>query len=628
MSNPDLQRDLSRVVRQRVRSITILIVASWIGGLVVLFALQVVDGKTYRRRAHEVAQRVVSLPAQRGEIFDRSYDEPLVTNRPSFAVDIVPAEIGQARMDGLIRRLGATLGMSGEAIRGRLPAGWKTLYQPVEVRSGVAFSTISYLAEHLGDFPGVTWHSKPIRSYLEGGSVSHVLGYVGDITPDELQVLYNEGGYDASSTIGKSGVEKEYDEILRGRDGERYRTVDANGRSVSSGDARGVAPVNGKNIVLTIDRHIQRLAEQALGKRMGSVVVLRPSTGEVLALVSYPFFDPNEMVGGTSGRNLDRVFRDGRYPFLDRAIQSSYAPASTFKIIMSAADLEEKILPPERPVNCTGKIRFGGRTFTDWKPGGHGPLNLAGALAESCDIYFWTLGRQYLGIDRIVSYARRFGLGAKTGIDLPGEVAGLVPTPAWKERTVHRPWVGGDTMNVSIGQGNLLVTPIQMADVVAMVANRGVVYAPHVLKEVRDPVTGDVTQRVGPTVLRRSTMRRDTFDQLARNMRGVVTEGTAKVVITTKAVKVAGKTGTGEVGVKDHFTSWFAAYGPYGGADPADRVVVVVMVEATNPWEWWAPKAASIIFQGIFDNESYAQAVTSLEPAWYLNPAIVGDADH
>lgn len=620
------RRDIGSTIRNRVRFIGLLVAACTGVYVIYLFGLQVVNGSQYKQRAHEVAQRTVPIPAQRGTIFDRNYDVPLASNQPSFAVDIIPAELLAGNASETIQALSGVLGVEASNIQAHLPVNAKSVYQPVEILNGVSFGTISYIGEHIDEFPGVTWHSKPNRNYLASGSISHVLGYVGDITPEELQVLYNHG-YDANSTVGKSGVEKQYDGILRGTDGASFRTVDAHGRGVETTDTEEVPPENGKNIVLTIDRHIQLLAEKALGERMGSVVVLKPASGEVLALVSYPYYDPNLFSRAAGRDELRALFLDTRFPFLNRAIQSSYAPASTFKIIMTAADIEENAFPPGQRIDCMGQILFGGRVFTDWKPSGHGPLNLGEALAESCDVYFWTLGRKYLGLDRIVDYSKRFGLGEKTGIDLPGEVAGLIPTPEWKEHAYHQPWLGGDTMNMSIGQGNLLVTPLQMANVIATVVNGGVTYQPHVLKEVRDATTGGVVEETKPMVLRNSGLRATTLQEVARAMRGVVTEGTANVVITTNAVAVAGKTGTGEVGVKDHFTSWFAAYGPYDAASARDKVVVVVMVEATNPWEWWAPKASSIIFQGIFAHQTYEQAVQSLEPAWYLNPAVLGNAD-
>jgi penicillin-binding protein 2 len=297
---------------------------------------------------------------------------------------------------------------------------------------------------------------------------------------------------------------------------------------------------------------------------------------------------------------------------LNRAVQSSYPPASTFKSILTTGIIEEKAFPEDKKVLCTGKITYGDRVANCWVHTGHGWLDLKGALANSCDIYYWTVGRDYLGIERIVSYAKDFGYGKATGLDLPGELDGFVPTPQWKERRSHEKWTGGDTMNLAIGQGDLLVTPIQMADTMAMIVNDGVVYQPHILKEVRDPVTGAVVKSIQPKEILRSSVAKDTFATVRDDLRAVITEGSAKVPVNTKAVQVAGKTGTAEVGLKDHWHSWFVSFGPYDSPDPKDKIVVVVMVEASNPWEWWAPYASSIIYQGLFAKEDYDKAVDSL----------------
>jgi len=234
-------------------------------------------------------------------------------------------------------------------------------------------------------------------------------------------------------------------------------------------------------------------------------------------------------------------------------------------------------------------------------------------MAQSCDIYYWNVGRDYLGVENIVNYARDFGFGDTTGIDLPGEISGFIPTPQWKDRRLHERWLGGDTMNMSIGQGYTLVTPLQMANMVAMVVNDGVIYTPHILKEVRDPQTGAVERSILPKVLHRSKVE-DTkvFAQVRRDMRGVVSEGTAQYVLNIKAVEIAGKTGTGEVGLSDKWHSWFAAYAPYETDNPDERIVVSVLVEAVNDWEWWAPYCSAIIYQGIFANQSYEEAIRAL----------------
>jgi len=239
-------------------------------------------------------------------------------------------------------------------------------------------------------------------------------------------------------------------------------------------------------------------------------------------------------------------------------------------------------------------------------------MNLRRAMAQSCDIYYWTVGRDSLGVERIVSYARDYGFGELTDIDLPGEIGGFIPTPQWKTRRFHERWQGGDTMNMAIGQGYTLVTPIQMANMVAMVVNNGKIYKPYVLKEVRDPISGAIEQRILPELLHESDINSAIFETVRRDMRGVISEGTAQFPLNIKTVEIAGKTGTGEVGLQDRWHSWFAAYAPYTSNDPEEQVIVSVIVEAVNPWEWWAPYASAIIFQGIFANQDYDDAVQSL----------------
>ena len=582
-----------------------------------IFHLQITKGREFKNRARRVASRSIPIPAQRGEIFDRNHDEPLVINVDSFAVNVIPAELSNEELDTVALRLSQLLPMSREEILKKIPPQYRNLYQPIEIKSGVSFDTITRIAEHIEAFPGVSWQSKPIRRYLENNSLVHLIGHVGSITNEELQVLYNEG-YSINSVIGKSGIEKEYDQLLRGRNGRRYNVVDVRGRQVGSSDMTEVPPENGKNLVLTVDRDIQKLAEEALGDRMGSAIVLKPSTGEILAMVSYPWYDPNDFYTDRSDQAYRTYALDPQHPFLNRAIQSSYAPASTFKIVMSTAAFEEEAIDPQKEVVCNGSMWVGNREFKCHEMNGHGAVNLRSGLAESCNVYFYTLGLNYLGIDIISKYARRFGYGEYTGIDLPGEVKGLVPSPSWKERAHNSPWVGGDTVNTSIGQGYLNVTPIQMANVIAMIANEGVIYKPHLLKEVHDPVNGQLIDSAGPEVLRNSSIRKETFEEVQSNMRFAITDGTAEVVITTDAVKIAGKTGTGEAGFEDSWNAWFAAYGPYN-AEPEEQVVVVTMVEAGNEWEWWAVRAANIIFQGIFADQNYDEAIEALNWGWLHN---------
>jgi penicillin-binding protein 2 len=577
-----------------------------------LFSMQILSGELYRSRAQDISRRTTVIPAQRGEIYDRNFNQPMVLNTDSFAVSITPAEVPQGEIQELITRVAAILNINREQIEEKIPSQYYYLYQPVEVAANVPFSAIAALAEQVDSLPGISWQSKPMRNYVETGSLSHIIGYVGNITRDELTMLYNRG-YQQGDVIGKAGIERQYDELLRGKEGRETRTVDVRGRRIGDTNAIRESPVMGKNLVLSIDRSIQTLAEKALGERIGAVVVTRPGNGEILAMVSYPWYDPNLFNRNDMNLEYQALLDDPNKPFINRAIQSNYPPASAFKILMTTGILAENAFSPDQTIDCLGEVTYGDRLWRCHirKPG-HGRLNLQQAMAQSCDIYYWAVGTEYLGVERIISYAREFGFGELTGIDLPGEIAGFIPTPQWKERRFHERWLGGDTMNMSIGQGYTLVTPIQMANMVSMVVNDGIVYQPHLLKEIRDPVSGAVERTVAPTVLHKSDIDPGIFETVRRDMRSVISEGTAQFPLNIRSVEIAGKTGTGEVGLQDRWHSWFTAFAPYKTGKPEERIVVSVIVEAVNQWEWWAPYASAIIFQGIFANQTYEEAVATL----------------
>ncbi len=603
--------------KERIIFVIGIIAAATVFYSIYLFSLQVIRGSEFKKRAEEVARRVIEIEPQRGEIYDRNYDVPLVLNIDSFAVDLIPGELEENRLNQTLLDLSRILEIDVSKIQGKIPKNYKQVFTPLEIRDGVSYAKIVEIAENINHYPGVDWHQKQTRSYLETGTIAHAIGYVGTITREELQVLYNKG-YNQNSVIGKSGIEKHYDQVLRGKAGRLFTTVDVRGRSISDSGIDYIEPEPGKNIVLTIDRDIQELCEKALGKRNGSVIVSRPATGEVLAMVSYPWYDQNLFYIADGPVKFRELSLDPSFPFLNRAIQSSYSPASMFKIIMTAGLVEEEAMPIDRKVICEGEMFFGDRMFHCHRRWGHGAMDLFSGLAESCNVYFWTAGQE-LGIEPIVNYSRQFGLGEITGIDLPGEVKGILPSPAWKEEVYNARWLGGDTMNVSIGQGYLTVTPIQVANMISMIVNEGVVYRPHLLSQIRDPISGNIIEELEPEVLRTSTISRETFKTVQEAMRKVITEGTAAAVINTPSVQIAGKTGTGQMGFEDRWSSWFSAYGPYDAASKEDTIAVVVMVEGTNEWEWWAPKAANIIFQGIFADQTYDEAVTALN-LWYATP--------
>lgn len=610
--NDEEESGLSLNKTLKISFLSLLITITFVAYGIKLYSLQVVEGKNYRERSQKISSQVKTIPANRGEIFDRNASLPLVINTDSFAVDLIPAEIPEGYYDTVSAKLASYLGITKKDVDKKVPSYLRSSYNSIEIRANVPFSTISSIAENLNDLPGVSWRSKPIRNYVETGSISHIIGYVGDITKEEINVMYNQG-YKANSIVGKTGIEKQYDKFLQGEPGRESRTIDARGHIISDVPIV-IPPKPGKNLVLTIDLRIQELAEKALGERVGAAVVLKPSSGEVLAMVSYPFYDQNLFNSEDASSEFARLSTSPNQPLINRAVNATYPPASTFKAIMTTAILAENAISPDKKIECTGRIVHGQQRFTcHIKYPGHGYLDLKNSLAQSCDIYYWIVGRDNLGVDKIASYSKEFGFGQSLGIDLPAQQTGFVPTSQWKERRFHEKWTDGDTMNMSIGQGYTLVTPLHVANMIAMICNEGVIYTPHLLKEIREPGTNETIQNIERTVLHKSNIDASIWKEVQNDLRYVITDGTAQYPMNNKKFQLAGKTGTGEVnGVEEnHWHSWMAAYGPFD-APVEEQYVIAVIVEAVNDWEWWAPYATNIIFQGMLANQSYEQAVKEL----------------
>lgn len=577
--------------------------------LVRLFLLQVVSESWFRERSLNERQRSQTILSQRGSIFDRNEDIPLVENTLSFSVGLDLYKFNDMKKEGLADSCLAYLSQYFKKSLSHLSYLVNRAIENKEefliLKENLDLSQILPLAEVQDTYPALYWKDSTTRKYESLNSLIHILGYVGKIEQNELRVYYNRQ-YNLNSLIGKMGVESFYDEVLRGKDGIQYISVNAKGSQVST--SQSILPQPGKDLILTIDRNIQSLAEKSLGKRHGSAIVLKPTTGEILALASYPWYSPF---------NLQEVVKDTKeenYSFINRAFQGNYPAASSFKLIVAAALLQEKAFDPKKKIFCPGYYQAGDRIFHCHKKEGHGWLNLEEAIRDSCNVYFYTVGLEYLGAQKIMRYAQLLGLGERTKIDLLGEAKGFIPSLEWKEKVIGSPWVGGDTLNLSIGQGYMTTTPLQMANVISAIVNEGQVFQPHILKAIKDPFTKKYTQ-VKPEVLRTVNISPENFQALKKAMRGVVKDGSLKWVINTP-VKIAGKTGTAEQWGYEDNSSWFVSYGPYD-APKEEQVVVVVMVEARNKWEWWAPKAASLIYHGIFHHLSYQQVLEELKPWWH-----------
>ncbi|TLY29120.1 MAG: penicillin-binding protein 2, partial [Nitrospirae bacterium] len=402
----------------------------------------------------------------------------------------------------------------------------------------------------------------------------------GEVSADQLeQADYTD--LHQGSIVGQYGVENTYDRFLRGRAGQKLIEADALGhekRTVSVEKPRA-----GDDLYLTIDLRLQKLAEELLGDEAGAIVALDPKTGEVLALASRPAFDPNVLSRELTAKQWEEVVQHEGRPLTNRATQGQYPPGSTFKIAMAAAALETKTVEPSTQIRCAGGYQFGRRFYRDWKAGGHGLMNVTEALVQSCDVFFYTAG-QRMGIDTIASYAKLFGLGSPTGIELPSERLGIVPSTDWKQKVRSEQWLPGETISASIGQGYVTVTPIQMASLTATVANNGVPVRPRLVKAVMDRATGRVLEL--PSVpLSRLSIRPETLAIIRNALAGVVTEGTARSA-KSSLVTIAGKTGTAQAlslrlgpeknipkKFRDH--AWFVSYAPV----ESPRIAVTILVE-------------------------------------------------
>jgi penicillin-binding protein 2 len=426
------------------------------------------------------------------------------------------------------------------------------------------------------------------------------LGYVGEISPAELLEAENSDVLPGTS-VGQNGIEKTYDTHIRGEVGQKIIEVDAGGHEMKV--LRVQEPTSGNDIYLTIDLDVQKTAEEALGTDAGTIVAINPRNGEILALASHPAFDPNQLSRNLSPADWEALASDPGHPLTNRATQGQYPPGSTFKLVVSSAALESKEITPDEQINCTGGMFFGRRVYKDWKRGGHGLMDLHSAIVQSCDVFFYEVGRR-VGIDRLADFSFRYGLGQPTGIELTSEKSGNIPTPQWKIRAKGEPWYPGETLSASIGQGFVTVTPVQMANLIATVAMSGVRYQPHLIKAIRDRATGRLFE-FPPVQIGKVELADETYNAIRRALNGVVSEphGTG-MSARSKIVSIGGKTGTAQVvemkaGVEtksmpkefqDH--AWFIAFAPV--EDP--QIAVAVLVEhGGHGGETAAPPAKRII---------------------------------
>jgi penicillin-binding protein 2 len=535
--------------------------------LLVFWHLQVTQADGYRVLAENNRLRRIPVPPNRGAIFDRN-GRVLASTRP--ALNLIVSREALTDRKAQLSRLEAVLGLDPDSLFQRLDAmKGRPAFEPLVVREDASLSELARVESRREWFPSVEVEEASLRDYPDGPSVAHAVGYVGQVSPRELERLADRA-VERGDIVGKAGVEASYDDLLRGRRGWKFVTVNNLGRPL--GDSRtGREPLDGRRLDLTLDAKLQDALVGALGEETGAGVFLDARNGEVLALASTPAFDPNVFAGRVAPDDWRAMTEDPRRPLHDRSIGSFYAPGSTFKILMSVVGLETGVITPETVIHCGGSANHYGRTFLCWKKGGHGAVRLHEALVHSCNVYYYEVGRR-AGIEAIEKYGSMFHLGRLTGIDLPGERAGILPSDAWKRKARGEPWYPGDTISVSIGQGLLAVTPVQMASLVAAVANGGVVVTPHLVRGAETP-----TERL--------QVRPETLAVIRGALADVVSTGTGRRA-SLGPVPVAGKTGTAQVfkksaGVdadklpkdeRDH--AWFVGYAPADDPEIAFAVVV------------------------------------------------------
>ncbi|MGH7898308.1 MAG: penicillin-binding protein 2 [Candidatus Binatia bacterium] len=576
------QREVPIGFRRRL-GIALGIVGAAIVFLILRFwQLQVVEGGYHRTLSENNRVRLKRVNATRGLIFDRR-GTLLVENRPSFDVVIVPEDA--RRPEEVLSRLGGYLHEELADARQALStaaANHRPPFENVVLRRDVGWETLVAVETRQIELPGVSLQIGPRRNYLRGSLAAHLLGYVGEVNVDELTRLT---GYQMGDTIGKYGLEKYWEEALRGENGGQQIEVDAFGRKLRVLDE--VPEIPGGNVHLSIDVGLQRAAEEAMGEHQGAIVALDPNDGSVLAMVSRPDFDPNVFARGITVEEWRSLTTDPLRPLANKAVQGQYPPGSTFKIIVATAALEENIINPFTRIFCSGGMWYVNREFHCWKKGGHGSVNLHEAVVQSCDVYFYQVG-QRLGVDTIADYARRFGLGLPTGIPLDHERAGTIPDTVWKRQRYGEPWYSGETLSVAVGQGYVTATPLQMANVIAMVAAGGVRHRPHYMQRIEAP-EGEAVPTFEDKIVKLG-VRSSTLTQVRNALRDVVQSerGTGKRA-RLEGIEVAGKTGTSQVvrlrsekkvdqmtlprEHRDH--AWFVAFAPVG----APEIAIACLIE-------------------------------------------------
>lgn len=573
------------------------------------FWLQIVKGEYYKQKSSANSIRIYEIPARRGIIYDRD-GKALVENIPAFDLFLVPSDLPQDKdeLDNWVKTVAVITSQDKEKVFEFLKSLDRKSVTPEPFLDNIDIKIVLELEAQKLSLPGILVNETTARSYKDGPFFAHVLGYLRQVSPG---VLKRDDYYSLSDKSGVTGIENQYEKDLRGIKGRRAFTVNARGvvlRAASTED-----PVPGNDLRLNISANLQKIAFESLqeelslnGVRGGAVVIMNPKNGEVLALVSLPAFDNNLFSQAVSQSDYAKLVGDPARPLFNRATSGSYPSGSTIKPMVAAAALQEKIIDPNRLVDDTkGYITIPNQynpqehyIFKDWKA--HGFIDMRRAIAVSANVYFYTIGGGYgnikgLGIGLINKYLSLFGLGATTAIDFPSEAVGLIPTPEWKKSAKKESWFLGDTYHVSIGQGDLVLTPLQLINAISAIANGGTLFQPQILKEVVSP-EGAVIYEFQPKVLREKFVDPKNLQVVREGMRQTVTEGSA-VFLSDLPVKAAGKTGTAQFGSQSKAYAWFVGFAPYDNPE----VSFAIVAEGVNEGAFVAVPVAKKILEWYFN---------------------------
>ncbi len=566
-TDPPPNQQTPRAAGRRAWSFGGVVLLLFLGLAARLWFLQVARGDDFKDAAAANQARRIRVPAPRGIVTDR-HGVLLAANRARLAIYAVP---GVAKDPVVLGRLAALLHQTPEEIQQTIAATRINAYDPLRIALDVPMTTVTQIEENKPYLPGVSTQPEPVRWYPHGTLAAHLLGTMGRVSEREWNSLssrrYNDGTaiYSKNDFLGKTGVESAYESYLHGRPGGANVQIDAHGRTVRSLDA--IDAESGGTVQLTIDAPTQAAAERVLRENhyVGAAVAIDPRSGAVLALASAPTFDPGQFATGITSAHWEPLHTNPAHPLIDRAVGAMYPPGSTFKPVVAAAGWQTGVITPNSGVYCPGSYHLGRARFGCWET--HNETDFTKAIAESCDVFFYVYG-QKIGPDRLSYYSKQFGLAEKTGIDLGGEDIGSVPSPAWKAKHFHRlgpafsQWFGGDTLHMSIGQGDVLTTPLQMARVAAAFANGGNIVKPYVVSEVLKAGTHTASYRATPTVVRHVPVSAANMERVRMAMRMTVTQGTGKVV-KFPGLTVAAKTGSAQTYGSAMTHGLFICFAPY-----------------------------------------------------------------